>query len=88
MAAALVEADRDSGAFEASIRNKGVAALGRLVSEAERIKQLIDDLANAIEQVADTSQPNMTGDIVAARALATAARQIQERNEEEAIQQR
>jgi formiminotetrahydrofolate cyclodeaminase len=87
-AAALGEADRDSEAFGALIHDKDIAAVSQLISEAERIEQLIDALVIAIDEVADSIQSNMIGDIVAARTLVTAARRIQERNGAEALQLR
>lgn len=86
--AALVDADRDAEAFEAFVHIRGPATTEQLVSESERIKGLIDALRTAIDQVAASIRPNMIGDVIAARALLTAAKAIQERNEGEALHSR
>ena len=82
---ALTEADRDSAAFGAFVHEGSAATADRLVREGERFAQLIAALTAAIDEVADSIQCNMAGDIVAARALAAAARRIQQRNEGEAL---
>lgn len=86
--AALANADRDSAVFEAFIHIKSPAAIQQLVSETETIKGLIDALATVIDKVTGSIRPNMIGDLVAARALVTAAKTIQERNEGEALNSR
>jgi hypothetical protein len=52
------------------------------------VARLITALATAIEEVEARIRPNMTGDLVAAKALMSAARRIQQRNEGEALHAR
>jgi hypothetical protein len=85
---ALTDADRDSAAFEQFIREKNSSAVDRLVCEGENIAQLIAALATALNEVEPRIRPNMSGDLVAAKALMSAARRIQRRNEGEALQAR
>jgi Formiminotransferase-cyclodeaminase len=85
---ALTDADRDSHAFEEFIHQRNSAAVDRLVCEGEKVAQLIAALATAINEIEGSIRPNMTGDVVAAKALIVAARRIQERNEDEALQVR
>ena len=85
---ALADADRDSAAFEEFIRDKNSSAVDRLVCEGENVARLIAALATAIEEVEARIRPNMTGDLVAAKALMSAARRIQQRNEGEALHAR
>jgi len=86
--AALNDADLDAEAFAVLIHSKGRGAIDQVVSETERLKRLIGALTGAIDEVAVKIRPNMIGDVVAARALAAAAKRIQERNEGEALQLR
>ena len=83
--AALTDGDRDSAAFAAFIHQRNSAAIDRLVCEGERFSSLVSALMSAIEQIQARIQPNMAGDIVAARALAAAAQRIQERNKAEVL---
>jgi formiminotetrahydrofolate cyclodeaminase len=85
---ALAEADRDSRAFEAFTHDKLPASVERLVCEGEQFAQLIALLTATLEEVEPRIQPNMTGDVIAAKALAKAARRIQQRNEREALKSR
>jgi formiminotetrahydrofolate cyclodeaminase len=85
---ALADADRDSAAFEEFIRDKNASAVDRLVCEGENVARLITALATAIEEVEARIRPNVTGDLVAAKALMSAARRIQQRNESEALHAR
>jgi hypothetical protein len=59
-----------------------------LVCEGENVAHLIAALATAIDAIEARIRPNMTGDLIAARALMSAARCIQERNEAEALADR
>jgi formiminotetrahydrofolate cyclodeaminase len=86
--AALAEADRDARAFEAFVHEKLPASVERLVCEEEQFGQLIAAFKIAIDQVEPSIQPNMAGDVIAAKALAVAAQRIQERNESETLAQR
>lgn len=85
---ALSDAERDSEAFKAFVRRRDPAAVDRLVSEGEHVAHLIGALSDAIVRIEKKIRPNMAGDLVAARALLTAASCIQRRNEEEALQAR
>lgn len=84
----LTEADRDSGAFEDFIHERSPAAVDRLVTEGENVAHLIAALETAIDEIAPRTMRNMAGDLVAARTLIRAARRIQLRNEDEALQLR
>lgn len=82
---ALADADRDSEAFKEFARHRDALSVGRLVGEGENQAHLIAALASAIDAIEARIRPNMAGDLVAARALASAASRIQERNEAEAL---
>jgi hypothetical protein len=82
---ALADGDRDSDAFEAVVHQKSSPAIDRLVCEEEQFADLVTTLVEVVDRIESQIQPNMAGDIFAARALATAAQQIQERNEGEAL---
>ena len=82
---ALIDADRDSEAFEEFVRERNPAAVERLVSEGENVAHLIAALETAIDEIDARIMPNMTGDLVAAKALVAAARHIQVSNEGEAL---
>jgi formiminotetrahydrofolate cyclodeaminase len=85
---ALIDSDRDSEAFKEFVRERNPAAVERLVSEGENVARLIAALETAIDEIDAKIMPNMTGDLVAAKALIAAARSIQESNEGEALQLR
>jgi hypothetical protein len=85
---ALTDADRDSEAFAEFIHERDSAAIDRLVCEGEKVARLIATLATIIEEIEARIRPNMTGDLVAAKALMGAARRIQQRDEDEALQVR
>jgi hypothetical protein len=85
---ALAGADRDSDAFAQFIHERNSAAIDRLVCEGENVAKLIAALTTAIDGVEARIRPNMTGDLVAAKALIDAARRIQQRDEDEALQVR
>ncbi len=82
---ALTDADRDSRAFKEFTRRHDAAAVGRLVLEGENLAHLIAVLTTVIDAIESRVRVNMSGDLVAARALAGAASRIQERNESEAL---
>lgn len=84
-AIALEDGDRDAEAFEAFVHAKNTPSIDRLVCQGENFKELIDMFASAIEQVAPSIQANMAGDLIAAKALAAAAQQIQQQNGAEAL---
>jgi hypothetical protein len=82
---ALTDADRDSAAFQDFTQKGNPATVDRLVSEGEAMAHLIAALEAAIDEIGARTVPNMTGDLVAAKALIGAARRIQLRNEDEAL---
>jgi hypothetical protein len=85
---ALIDADCDSEAFKDFVRERNPAAVERLVSEGENVAHLIAALETAIDEIDARIMPNMTGDLVAAKALIAAARRIQKSNEGEALELR
>jgi Formiminotransferase-cyclodeaminase len=87
-AAALDDGDRDARAFEAFVHERDPSSIDRLVCEGERFKDLVAVLTLAIEQVEPKIQANMVGDLIAAKALASAAQRIQQQNAAEALKSR
>jgi hypothetical protein len=81
---ALSDADRDAEAFKSFIRARSAAAAARLVDAGEELAHWIDALSAIIDEVETAIEPIVAGDLIAARALAVAARSIQARNEAEA----
>lgn len=81
---ALAGADRDADTFAAFIKDHSLGTIAQLIREGDRIGRLIDVLSDAIDKVEPHIASNMTGDLVAARALADAARKIQLTNVTEA----
>jgi Formiminotransferase-cyclodeaminase len=81
---ALQGADTDSEAFADFVRHRSAAGARGLVETGEAMARLIDALFLMIEEVEPHVRPSTTGDLIAARALATAARTIQSVNEAEA----
>jgi hypothetical protein len=71
-AAALDDGDRDARAFEAFVHERDTSSIDRLVCEGERFRDLVATLTSAIEQVEPKIQANMVGDLIAAKALASA----------------
>jgi hypothetical protein len=82
---ALNDADRDAAAFREFALHKDPAAVQRLVGEGENVAQLVAALATAMDAIETRIRPNMAGDLIAAKALMSAAHCIQERNETEAL---
>jgi hypothetical protein len=82
-ASALHGADVDSQLFEEFIRHKDSRAAGKLVNTGETMARLIVGLLSTIDGVESHIDPSMKGDLIAAKALATAARTIQRTNETE-----
>ncbi len=82
---ALADGDRDSKAFQAFVHERSASAVDRLVCEGEELADLIATLMEAMDRIESKIQHNMAGDIFAARVLAAAAQQIQQRNEGEAL---
>jgi formiminotetrahydrofolate cyclodeaminase len=74
---ALAGADRDAEAFTAFIKEHSPGAIAQLIREGDKIAHLIDVLAGVLDKVAPQIAANVSGDIIAARALMEAARTIQ-----------
>ena len=81
---ALAGADRDADTFAAFIKEHTSGAIAQVIREGDRLARVIDVLSEVIEQAAPHIEPNMTGDLIAARALTEAARKIQAANSTEA----
>ena len=81
---ALAGADRDAETFAAFIKEHTPEAIAQVIREGDRIGRLIAVLSDVIEKIAPHIAANMTGDLIAARALADAARKIQATNSSEA----
>jgi Formiminotransferase-cyclodeaminase len=81
---ALAGADEDAEAFAAFIKEQTLGAVTELLRQGNRTLRLIDILSATVESLAPQVDPNMRGDIVAARALLAAARTIQLHNSAEA----
>jgi hypothetical protein len=81
---ALAGADRDADTFAAFIKEHTPGAIAQVIRAGDRLGRLIDVLSDVIENAAPHIESNMSGDLVAARALTQAARQIQAANATEA----
>lgn len=81
---ALQDADADSQAFADFIRHKSASDATELVETGEAMVRLIDGLLRIIGDVEPHVRLSMKGDLIAARALAAAARTIQSTDEAEA----
>lgn len=81
---ALQGADDDAEAFAAWVRDRGAQASNELIESEARMAHLIDALLVAIGEVEPFIRPNMVGDLIAAKSLASAAKTIQSTNEAEA----
>jgi hypothetical protein len=81
---ALAGADRDADTFAAFIKEHTSGAIAQVIQVGDRLGRLIDVLSDVIENAAPHIESNMTGDLVAARALTEAARKIQAANTTEA----
>jgi formiminotetrahydrofolate cyclodeaminase len=81
---ALAVADRDAEAFAAFIKEHTSRAITQVIREGDRNGRLIAVLSEVIEQIAPHVESNMTGDLVAARALTEAAHKIQAASSTEA----
>jgi hypothetical protein len=81
---ALQEADDDVEAFGTWVRNRGTHATDELIESEERMARLINGLLVTISEVEPFIRPNMVGDLIAAKSLASAAKTIQMTNEAEA----
>jgi hypothetical protein len=81
---ALAGADRDAQAFATFVRENTLGAVAELLREGDRLIRLIDILSADLDKLAMQVEPEMAGDVVAARALMDAARRIQLSNSAEA----
>jgi methenyltetrahydrofolate cyclohydrolase len=81
---ALAGADRDAEAFTAFIKGHTLGAIAQLIREGDKLARLIDVVSATVDELAPHIEPNMAGDLVAARALVDAARRIQSANLAEA----
>jgi Formiminotransferase-cyclodeaminase len=81
---ALQGADTDSQAFADFVRHKSAIGATELVEAGEAMAHLIDALCAIIRDVEPHVTSMMTGDLIAAKSLAAAARTIQSANEAEA----
>jgi hypothetical protein len=81
---ALAGADRDADTFAAFMKQHTSGALAQVIQQGDAMGRLIEVLSDLIEQIAPHIEANMSGDLLAARALAAAARKIQAANSSEA----
>jgi formiminotetrahydrofolate cyclodeaminase len=81
---ALQEADDDDDAFAAWVRGRSAYTIAGLIESEDRMARLVNALLVAISEVEPFVSANLVGDLIAARALAGAARTIQMTNEAEA----
>ena len=81
---ALQEADDDAEAFGTWVRDRGAHATDELIESEEKMARLINALLVTIGEVEPFIRPNMVGDLIAAKSLASAAKTIQMTNEAEA----
>lgn len=77
---ALLGADRDSDAFRGFIQSPSPQSTARLIAAGATLAHLIDALHAVIDDIEPRVIPTLVGDVLAARALAGAARTIQEKN--------
>jgi hypothetical protein len=80
---AMHGADVDSVAFKEFIRHRSPHTAKELIDTGETIAHLIAGLLSIIDAVESHVDPSMKGDLIAAKALAAAARTIQQTNETE-----
>jgi hypothetical protein len=85
---ALCGGDADSRAFMDFIRHKSAGPAAELVDLGEAMAQLIHTLEALIAEIEPHICAVMAGDLIAAKALAAAARRIQSANENEAEAER
>lgn len=81
---ALQGADDDAQAFAAWIRERSADATDQLIESEENMACLVNALLVTIREVEPYIRPNMVGDLIAAKSLASAAKTIQTTNEAEA----
>jgi formiminotetrahydrofolate cyclodeaminase len=81
---ALQGADTDAQAFTDFVRHRSEESVRELAETGEALDRLVDALSSIIHDVESHIRVNMAGDLVAAKALATAVRTIQATDEAEA----
>jgi hypothetical protein len=78
--AAIEGSDNDSERFLQFLRHRSSLSAQRVISVDEKLLDLIDELAVILESIDPQIRQSVAGDLVAARALSTAARTIQVEN--------
>jgi hypothetical protein len=81
---ALQGADADSRAFADFLAHKNLTGAANLIETGEAMGHLTDALMAIIGDLESHVRSSMTGDLIAAKSLAAAARTIQSTNEAEA----
>jgi hypothetical protein len=81
---ALRGADTDAQAFTGFVRHRGEESVRELAETGEALDGVVDALSLIINRVEPHIRANMAGDLIAAKALATAVRAIQAADEAEA----
>ncbi|MEJ1963176.1 MAG: cyclodeaminase/cyclohydrolase family protein [Gammaproteobacteria bacterium] len=77
---AIEGSDDDTERFAQYLHHRSLQAAQNVISADERLLSLVDELAAVLEALDPQIRQNVTGDLVAARALSTAARAIQVEN--------
>ena len=85
---ALTDGERDAEAFSTLMHERTHVAVDRLICEEERLGHLIAKLKGTIDAIVPRIQANMSGDIVAAKALVEAGQRILDRNVAETLKLR
>jgi hypothetical protein len=80
---ALREADDEAEAFGTWVRHHDADTTHDLIESEERTARLVNALLVTISEIEPFIRPNMAGDLIAAKALACAAKTIQVTNEAE-----
>lgn len=78
--AAIEGSDKDSERFLQFLRHRSRLAAESVISADEKLLNLVDELAAILESIDPQVRQNVSGDLVAARALSAAARTIQIEN--------
>lgn len=81
--AAIEGSDEDTERFARFLRLRSEAAARSVVAADLKLLALVDELTQSLAGLDDQVRQNVSGDLVAARALAQAARTIQTENIEE-----
>ena len=78
---ALMDADRDAAEFARFIHSQSPQDAARLADTGRALVALADTLETLVNRLDENIAANMTGDVVATRALIAAARTIHAHNE-------